>query len=59
MDARAFKGKVNAGRAAFSFHYYCGSWLPDWQKAPAWRKAICDATMAPLVFAAVEHDLER
>eukprot|EP00729_Bicosta_minor_P008698 gene8698-2097_t len=51
-------GHANAGRAAFSFHYYCGT-RSSHEFVPRWRKTICDATMAPLVFAAVEHDLER
>lgn len=44
-------------RSAFSYHYYCSSFDPKWPDQPAVRKVICDSTVGPLVFEAVEKDL--
>eukprot|EP01052_Picozoa_sp_SAG31_P069300 SAG31_NODE_28121_length_415_cov_0.819620_1_plen_99_part_01 len=45
--------------SAYAYHYYCTSWLPDWQTEPLQRKLVCDAAMAPLVLNAVDEDVER
>eukprot|EP00039_Didymoeca_costata_P020949 m.342931 g.342931 ORF g.342931 m.342931 type:complete len:496 (+) comp22037_c0_seq1:78-1565(+) len=45
--------------STFSYHYYCASFVPDWQGKPFWRRAVCDDTIGPLVFEAVKGDLKK
>jgi len=44
-------------RSAFSFHYYCSTFSPNYNSKPRMQKAICDRTFGPLVFQAVDEDL--
>ena len=52
-------GPAFANRSAMSYHYYCSTFDPGWQDHPLMRRAICDATVGPLVFKAVGEDLDK
>jgi|TARA_B100000242_G_scaffold217824_1_gene159242 endoglycosylceramidase len=45
-------------RSCFSFHYYCGSFVSDWEDKPVEQKLICDHVTGPLVMEAVKKDLK-
>ena len=50
-------GDAYRNRSAFSFHYYCATFVPDYSREPKLRKLICDDVVGPLVFEAVKQDL--
>jgi endoglycosylceramidase len=52
-------GSAYANRSAFSFHYYCDSFVPSYGDKPILRKVVCDDTVAPLVFSAVARETAR
>jgi endoglycosylceramidase len=52
-------GPAYANRSAFSYHYYCDSFVPAYSGRPLLRKAVCDHTVAPLVFSAVAKETAR
>ena len=43
-------GPEYANRSVFSYHYYCASFVPDYQKSGFWRKTICDHTLVSALF---------
>lgn len=45
-------------RSAFSYHYYCDSFLPNWKNQPVYTKIMCDDLMGNLIFEAVDEDLK-
>lgn len=52
-------GDSYRNRSALSFHYYCSTFVPGYDKLPKWRKDLCDSTVAPLVFSAVKKDIQQ
>jgi endoglycosylceramidase len=52
-------GAAYKDRAAFSFHYYCSTFVPGWQNKPVVRREVCDAAVAPQVLKAVADDIEH
>merc|ERR1711912_127023 len=50
-------GPAYRNRSVFSYHYYCATFVPNWQKHPTEQKLICDHVTGPLVFEAVKKDL--
>ena len=52
-------GPAYRNRSAFSYHYYCSTFVPGWQRRPSLRKLVCDDVTGPLVFEAVARDLAR
>ena len=51
-------GPEYRNRSCFSFHYYCASFVPDWEHKPTEQKLICDHVTGPLVMEAVKKDLK-
>ena len=45
-------------RSAFSYHYYCESFVPNWKNEPIVRRVICDDTIGSLVFKAVDENVK-
>ena len=43
-------GPQYANRSAFSFHYYCNTFVSDYQTNPIMRQVVCDDIVGPLVF---------
>lgn len=41
-------------RSAFSYHYYCKSFVSNWENLPFWTETICDDLVGNLVFEAVD-----
>ena len=52
-------GDTYQNRSAFSFHYYCKSFVPDMENHPIETELVCDDTIAPLIMRAVHEDVER
>lgn len=52
-------GSSYANRSAFSYHYYCNTFVPSYASKPTLRKVVCDDTVAPLVLKAVQHETAR
>jgi len=50
-------GDIYRNRSAFSFHYYCATFVPNYNHEPKIRKLICDDVVGPLVFESVKKDL--
>lgn len=46
-------------RSAFSYHYYCASFVPSWTTEPVWTRAICDDVVGNMVFESVDKDVDR
>lgn len=52
-------GAQYSDRSAFSFHYYCSSFVPGWENKPVVRREVCDAAVAPQVMRAVADDVKQ
>jgi len=52
-------GPAYRNRSAFSFHYYCDSFVPGNGHKPNERHAVCDHVTGPLVMRAVKEDLSK
>jgi endoglycosylceramidase len=52
-------GNAYRNRSAYSYHYYCHSFLPDFNGHPAMQKHVCDKGLAPLIYEAVQEDVNR
>ena len=52
-------GPAFANRSVMSYHYYCSTFDPGYDTHPIMRKAVCDDTVGPLVFKAVDEDLAK
>eukprot|EP00947_MAST-08B_sp_MAST-8B-sp1_P003756 g3756.t1 len=52
-------GEQYRNRSAFSYHYYCHSFLPSYNSHPVLQRVVCDDGIAPLVYKAVREDLKR
>mmetsp|Transcript_7252 Transcript_7252/g.20469 ORF Transcript_7252/g.20469 Transcript_7252/m.20469 type:complete len:497 (+) Transcript_7252:110-1600(+) len=52
-------GDVYRNRSAFSYHYYCHSFLSSYDEHPLLQTIVCDVTVASLVWRAVEHLVQR
>mmetsp|Transcript_21345 Transcript_21345/g.51747 ORF Transcript_21345/g.51747 Transcript_21345/m.51747 type:complete len:483 (-) Transcript_21345:156-1604(-) len=50
-------GPEYQNRSAFSYHYYCDSFVPGYETDPSMRSLLCDHITGPLVFEAVKQDL--
>lgn len=52
-------GTEYADRSAFSYHYYCDSFVPSYADKPVLTKVVCDEAIAPLVWRAVQEETAR
>ena len=52
-------GDLYRNRSAMSFHYYCSTFDPNYQKEPAARKLTCDSIIGPHVFKAIKEDVSQ
>lgn len=41
-------------RSAYSYHYYCDSFVPNWNEHPVDVRIVCDDIVGNLVFEAVD-----
>ena len=48
-----------ANLSAFSYHYYCDTFVPSYGTKPFWRKVVCDDTVSNLVYKAVGQETRR
>lgn len=51
-------GDAYRNRSAYSYHYYCHSFLAHYNDHPL-QRIVCDDTLAPLVYRAVHDDVKR
>ncbi|GMH59992.1 hypothetical protein TL16_g02943 [Triparma laevis f. inornata] len=52
-------GEEFKDRSVFSYHYYCSTFSPSYNTKPFMQRVVCDKTVGPLVFKAVEEDLAK
>lgn len=52
-------GAQHANTSAFSYHYYCNSFVPSYDEKPLLTKIVCDSIMKQLVWRAVEEETAR
>jgi len=50
-------GPAYQNRSAYSFHYYCMTFVKDYENKPLRQKFICDKAVGPSVMKAVNGDL--
>jgi endoglycosylceramidase len=52
-------GEQYRNRSAYSYHYYCASFLPSYNYHPMLQRLVCDKTLARLVWRSVTGNVKR
>merc|ERR1740121_2198017 len=52
-------GEQYRNRSAYSYHYYCHSFVPSYKYHPMLQRLVCDKTLARLVWRSVTGNVKR